>query len=101
MTISDFVQSIDSDTPEKILVQASSDELKNFSGKLRVCAQLLKILYGAKIENVIVTEFSLMLTLSNNGKVYLLDGCKYGVTLSEIIPPEPLILPNGLKGKKL
>ena len=96
MTISEFVQSINHTTPEKILVKADSEELKHWSGKLRVCAQLLRALHGAKIENVAATEISLVLTLSNNGKVYLLDGCKYGdyfgVTLAEMIPPEPLVL---------
>ena len=94
MTISEFVKSIDSTTPEKILVQGSSEELKSWSGKVRVGAQLLRILYGAKIENVAATEYSLILTLSNNGKVYLLDGNQYGVTLAEMIPPEPLDLPH-------
>lgn len=94
MTIADFVKTVDEKTPEKILVQASLKELESFSGKLRVAAQLLFVLIDSNVEEIIATDKTLILTLSKNGKVYQLDYCKYGVTLAEMIPPEPLTLPN-------
>ena len=94
MTVTEFVQTIDGTTPEKILVQANTEELKSEGKKIRVSVQLWQILHGEKVDVVTTTEFSMMLTLTNGGKVYLLDFCKYEVTLAEIIPPEPLDLPN-------
>ena len=94
MTIKEFVKTIDGTTPEKILVQASTEELKSEGCKIRVGVQLWQILYGAKVEVITATDLSMMLTLTNGGKVYLLDFCKCGLTLAEMIPPEPLDLTN-------
>lgn len=94
MTVSDFAQTIDGNTPEKILVQVSTEELKSEGCKIRVGVQLWQILHGAKVDVVTTTEFSMLVQLIKDNKVYHLDFCKYGVTLAEEIPPEPLELPN-------
>ena len=94
MTVKEFVKTIDGTTPEKILVKASTEELKSEGCKIRVGVQLWQILHGAKVEVVTATDLAMMLVLSDGGKVYLLDFCKYGVTLAEMIPPEPLDLTN-------
>ena len=93
-TIQDFCSSIDETTPEKILVQASTEELKSEGCQLRVGVQLWQILHGATVDIVTATEFSMLVQLIKDNKVYHLDFCKYGMTLAEEIPPEPLELPN-------
>ena len=84
----EFIDSIDSNTPEEIILQAGKKELENPMQGLMTKIQLMRVLEGATLTDVCSTKEGLLMIFLKDGKVYQLDWMDgYGVTLSEYKRP--------------
>lgn len=82
--LEEFLDSIDNDTPEKIILQISKEDLKNPVKSIVGNAQMKVILEGATLARTFSSKEGLMLILLKDSKIYGLDWMDgYGVTLCE------------------
>ena len=93
MTHKDFVDSIDADTPEKILFQVPRDTLKNKKARLFFNIQARLILEDSILESVGFSDKGLILILRKDEKFFQLNMHNdFGVTLAELLPTEKIDL---------
>ena len=86
--LEDFLDGIDQNTPEKIILQTSTEELKDPVQQIMHNVKARGILEGAALARAFSWEKGLMLLFLKNGKIYGLDWCDgYGVTICEHISP--------------
>ena len=86
--LENFLDSIDDTTPEKIILQASKETLKDPVQQIMQNVKMRGFLEGATLARTFSWEKGLMLIFIKNGKIYGLDWCDgHGVTLCEYISP--------------
>ena len=90
MTYKEFVKKIDTHSTEKILMQVPQEKLKDDVVRLWSNSQTLKILEDAKVEGIFFKADIFFMIFRKGKKFFQIDFCKYGVTLSELIPTEKI-----------